>query len=99
MHSSEQHSASKRSRESTYGSDRPYPHLRGSPLVCDNRTGGDPLDQTELRAEITRLHKLISEAAQQAKGQNVTVTLIDKLTSAQIRIELLLKKLGPIGKP
>lgn len=57
------------------------------------------MDQTELRAEITRLHKLISEAAQQAKGQNVTVTLIDKLTSAQIRIELLLKKLGPIGKP
>ena len=57
------------------------------------------MDQTELRAEITRLHKLISEAAQQDKGQNVTVTLIDKLTSAQIRIELLLKKLGPIGKP
>jgi 16S rRNA U1498 N3-methylase RsmE len=57
------------------------------------------LDQTELRAEITRLHKLISEAAQQAKEYNVPVTLIDKLTSAQIRIELLLKKLRPTAKP
>ena len=57
------------------------------------------MDQTELRAEITRLHKLISEAGQQAKEQNVTVTLIDKLTSAQIRIELLLKKLRPPAKP
>jgi len=56
------------------------------------------LDQTELRAEITRLHKLILDAAQQAKEQNVTVTLIDKLTSAQIRLELLLKKLRPTGK-
>ena len=56
------------------------------------------MDQTELRAEITRLHKLISDAAQQAKEQNVTVTLIDKLTSAQIRLELLLKKLRPTGK-
>ena len=53
------------------------------------------MDETELRTEITRLHKLISEAAQQAKDQNVTVALIDKLTSAQIRIELLLKKLRP----
>ena len=59
---------------------------------------GDQLDQTELRAEITRLHKLILDAAQQAKEQNVTVTLIDKLTSAQIRLELLLKKLRPTGK-
>jgi hypothetical protein len=57
------------------------------------------LDQKELSAEITRLHKLIAEAAQQAKAQDVTVTLIDKLTSAQIRIELLLKKLRPTGKP
>ena len=46
-----------------------------------------------------RLHKLISEAGQQAKEQNVAVTLIDKLTSAQIRIELLLKKLRPPAKP
>jgi glycerol-3-phosphate responsive antiterminator len=57
------------------------------------------LNQTELKAEIMRLHKLISEAAQQAKEQNVTVALIDKLTSAQIRIELLMKKLRPTGKP
>ena len=57
------------------------------------------MDETELRAEIMRLHKLISEAGQQAKEQNVTVTLIDKLTSAQIRIELLLKKLRPPAKP
>ena len=57
------------------------------------------MDQTELTAEITRVHKLISEAGQQAKEQNVTVTLIDKLTSAQIRIELLLKKLRPPAKP
>jgi hypothetical protein len=57
------------------------------------------LDETELKAEITRLHKLIAEAGQQAKEQNVAVTLIDKLTSAQIRIELLLKKLPPTAKP
>jgi hypothetical protein len=41
---------------------------------------------------------LISEAAQQAKEQNVTVMLIDKLTSAQIRIELLMKKLRPTAR-
>jgi hypothetical protein len=57
------------------------------------------LDQKELSAELTRLYKLISEAARQAKEQNVTVALIDKLTSAQIRIELLMKKLRPTGKP
>jgi len=56
------------------------------------------LDQKELSAEITRLYKLISDAARQAKEQNVTVALIDKLTSAQIRIELLMKKLRPTGK-
>ena len=54
---------------------------------------GDQLDQKEVTAEIARLHKLISEAAQQAKELNVGIMLIDKLTSAQIRIELLLKKL------
>ena len=56
------------------------------------------MDQKELSAEITRLYKLISDAARQAKEQNVTVALIDKLTSAQIRIELLMKKLRPTGK-
>jgi len=55
---------------------------------------GDQLDQKEVTAEIARLHKLISEAAQQAKELKGGVMLIDKLTSAQIRIELLLKKLG-----
>lgn len=51
------------------------------------------MDQKEVTAEIARLHKLISEAAQQAKELKGGVMLIDKLTSAQIRIELLLKKL------
>jgi hypothetical protein len=53
------------------------------------------LDDTELKDELTRLHRLISEAAQQARAQIVTSTLIDKLTSAQIRLEVLLKKLRP----
>ena len=53
------------------------------------------MDEAELRTEITRLHKLISEAAEQAKQENVSHTLIDKLTSAQIRVEVLLKKLRP----
>jgi hypothetical protein len=52
------------------------------------------LDEAELRAEITVLHKLILEAGQRAKAEKVSVALIDKITSAQIRIELLLKKLG-----
>ena len=57
------------------------------------------MDEKELRAEIKLVLKLISEAAHQAKDQAVSFTLIDKLTSAQMRIELLLKKLRPAPRP
>ena len=51
------------------------------------------MDEKELTAEIMRLHKLITEAAQRAKEESASFKVIDKLTSAQIRLELLLKKL------
>jgi hypothetical protein len=51
------------------------------------------VDEKELTAEIMRLHKLITEAAQRAKEESASFKVIDKLTSAQIRLELLLKKL------
>ena len=53
------------------------------------------MDETELRTEIARLHKLISGAAERAKQEKASAILIDKLTSAELRIELLMKKLRP----
>jgi diacylglycerol kinase len=56
--------------------------------------GGLAVDANELTAEIERVHKLISEAADRAKDEGAKATVIDKLSAAKLRIELLLKRLG-----
>lgn len=52
------------------------------------------MDQNEVRGEIQQILKLISAAGKQAKDEGVSPRLIDKITSAQMRAEVLLKKLA-----
>jgi hypothetical protein len=57
------------------------------------------VDEKELTADVTRLHKLVSRAAEEAKEQGCSRTLLDKLTSAQVLAELLLRKIRAASKP
>jgi hypothetical protein len=48
------------------------------------------LDEKLLRAEIRTLRRIIAAAAKKAQAQAV---LVDKLTAAQLHVELLMKRL------
>jgi len=48
------------------------------------------MDEKPFRAEIRTLHRIIAAAARKAQAQTV---LVDKLTAAQIHVELLIKQL------
>ena len=48
------------------------------------------MDEKELRAEVRKLRRVITTAAKEAEAY---ARLIDKLTAAQLQVELLMKQL------
>ena len=54
------------------------------------------MDQAELITEIRRINKLLFDAARRAAAQNV---LVDKLTAANLRVQILLQKLKEARQP
>jgi hypothetical protein len=49
------------------------------------------VNQKQLRTEIVRLRRILAAAAKKAEEESRT--LIDKLTAAQLHVELLMKQL------
>jgi hypothetical protein len=57
--------------------------------------GDDAVDDKALWTEITKLRRIIAAAAKKAAQRD---TLIDKLTAAQLHVELLMKRLRRGGR-